>query len=272
MRSLNALLRLIRWENALIAATGVLIGSWWVGANPMSGSTLSAATAAIALAAVANAFNDLHDVEIDRVAHPGRPLPSGELSRRAAKRTVVIAALVAVLLSWLATPALAAVTVVVIAVMLAYSRWIKRLGLPGNLTVALLASLPFLYGGWSAGRPAQSLVLVALAVPLHLAREVAKDMEDASADTGTRRTLPVAAGSGISRIVLVGALAIFLAALALFARQRPMFALAVTPSVVLAALATYRAFVGRSGGPLLFKSAMLVAMASLLVVRNPWTP
>jgi len=272
MRSLSAVFRLIRWENALIAAAGVLLGAWWVGGDPASGRSLAAALAAIALAAVANAWNDLNDVEIDRTAHPDRPLPSGALTMRAARSTVAVAVLAGVLCSAVARPVLGVVTLAVIALMVAYSRWIKRWGLPGNLTVAVLASLPFLYGGWSAGRPRESLVLVALAVPLHFAREIAKDLEDAAADAPVRRTLPVAIGKDATRVILVGALVLFLAALGVFARTRPAFALAVIPSAILAALATWRAFVGRRGSPVLFKSAMVCAMASLLVVRDRWTP
>ena len=268
MRSASALLRLVRWENALISAAGVLIGAWWVGGSAFASRPLWAAAAAICLAALANAFNDVCDIDIDRVAHPERPLPSGELSTSTARAAVAVAAVLAVVFSYLALPAMAAASVAVIGVMLLYSRLLKRRGLLGNVTVAVLASLPFLYGGWSAGRPLASLSLVALAVPLHLAREIAKDIEDAAGDAGVRRTLPVASGSGVTRGVLMLSLGAFLGALFLFARSRPLFALAVLPAVLLAGYATLRAVQGRRGAPLIFKSAMLCAMASLLVVRE----
>ncbi len=265
---LSAGLRLIRWENALIAAAGVLVGAWWVGGDPLLRTTVLAAAAAIALAAVANAYNDLTDVEIDRIAHPDRPLPSGAMSARAAGLIVRVAAVLAVALSTSAVSELGLVSIAVIAMMMLYSRVLKRLGLVGNLTVAALASLPFLYGGWSVGRPMASLTLVALAMPLHLAREIAKDIEDAEGDSLVRRTLPVAAGKSVTNTVLLAALGAFLVALTLFARSRPLFALAVLPAVLLATIATHRAIAGKGKAPLLFKSAMLCAMASLLVVRE----
>lgn len=268
MRSASALLRLIRWENALISAVGVLVGAWWAGGSLQEARTAWAAGAAICLAALANAFNDLCDVEIDRTAHPERPLPSGDLSASTARGVVVIAGVLAVLFSYLAIPEMAAASIAVIGLMLLYSRILKRRGLIGNITVAVLASLPFLYGGWTAGRPLASLSLVALAIPLHLAREIAKDIEDAAGDAGMRRTLPVAAGAGVTRGVLMLSLGAFLGALFLFARPRPLFALAVLPAVLLAAYATLRAVQGRRGAPFIFKSAMLCAMASLLVVRE----
>ena len=268
MPSPSALLRLIRWENALISAAGILVGAWWVGGSPVARQTLWAAAAAVCLAALANAFNDLCDIEIDRIAHPTRPLPSGELSVRAARAVVVVAGLVGLLCSYFVFPEMAAASVGVIGLMLLYSRVLKQRGLVGNFTVAILASLPFLYGGWSAGRPLASLSLVALAVPLHLAREIAKDIEDAAGDAGVRRTLPVSAGSEVTRGMLMLSLGAFLGGLTLFARGRPLFVLAVLPAVVLAVYATLRAMQGRRGAPLIFKSAMLCAMASLLIVRE----
>ena len=268
MRWLSALLRLIRWENALIAAAGVLIGAWWVGGRPLSGATLLAAAAAVCLAAVANAFNDLCDVEIDRIAHPERPLPSGALSVRAARATVAIAAVLGVALSFAARPDIGVASVAVVGAMILYSRVLKQRGLPGYVTVAGLASLPFLYGAWSVGRPLAGLPLVALAIPLHLAREIAKDIEDAAGDASVRRTLPVTSGPRITRMALMASLGAFLGALFVFARSRPLFALAVLPAVLLAGYATFRAVQGRRGAPFIFKSAMLCAMASLLVVRE----
>jgi geranylgeranylglycerol-phosphate geranylgeranyltransferase len=270
MRSLSAAFRLIRWENALIAAAGVLLGAWWVGGNAFGSRPILAALAAIALAAVANAHNDLVDIEIDRTAHPNRPLPSGALSPVVAQRIVWVAAGMSLVLALLAHPALGALTVVVIGVMIAYSRRLKPLGMPGNFTVALLASLPFLYGGWSVGRPRESLVLVAIAIPLHLAREIAKDMEDAGADAATRQTLPVAAGKAITRSMLLAAVASFFFVLGAFVKQRPEFAVGILPAVLFVGIATWRAIAGLQGGPLLFKTAMVTAMASLILVREQW--
>lgn len=263
----GAVLRLVRWPNALIAAAGVLVGAWWAGGDPFSARPLLAALCAIALACVANAENDRHDLAIDRVAHPERPLPSGAIGAVAARRVVVAAALAALLLALAAGGAIVLATPLVLVLMLVYTPWLKPLGLPGNLTVALLASLPFLFGGWSVGHGRPTLALVALAVPLHLAREMAKDLEDAAADAGTRRTLPVAAGPAAARGALAVSVAAFLAVLAPFAADRPRFALLVIPALLLVGAGAWRAFAGRRGAPGLLKAAMVCAMASLLLSR-----
>lgn len=263
MRSIRAVLELVRWRNALIAALGVLLGAWWADGAPLTRGPLLAAAAAIALAAFANAFNDCHDVEIDRVAHPDRPLPSGRLRRSTALAVALGGAIIGVACATLVSAALGALTILVVLVMREYSVRLKRQGF-GNLIVAVLASLPFLYGAWSAGHSRAALPLLALAVPLHFAREVAKDLEDAPGDAAVRRTLPVTQGPARARGVFVVALLVFVAVLIPFALARPLFALLVLPAVAMCGAAAWRVLAGRHGSPVLLKSAMLWAMAALV--------
>ena len=267
MRSLSALLALVRWENALLSALGVLLGAWWARGFVLASPTLVAAVIAVALTAVANAENDYQDRDIDRVAHPERPLPSGALRPVHARLTVGVAAVVAVALSMLLGIEVALVTLAIIAVMLVYSRVLKSRGLAGNVAVAILASLPFAYGAWTAGRPLDALPLVGVAVPLHFAREIAKDLEDADADAPTRRTLPVAHGQRAARGALVVALALFAVMLWPLIARRPQLGAFVLPAIVLVGMATLRAWRGRRGSPSLFKAAMACAMASLVLAN-----
>ena len=263
----GALLRLARWPNALIAAAGVLAGAWWARGDLAAGPTWLAVLSAVALTAVANASNDIADVEIDRAAHPERPLPRGELSVRDATVLAVAGAAVGAGAAALLAPALGALAVGVALAMALYSWRIKRAGLPGNLLVALLASLPFLWGAWSAGDPRAAAPLVLLAMPLHLAREIAKDLDDAAADAPVRRTLPVRFGPAVARGALLLALLAFGAVLVPFAGERPRFAIAVLPVVLLVVLGALRALRGERGGPLLLKSAMVCAILSLAAAR-----
>ena len=268
MAAPSAVAALVRWPNALIAAVGVGVGAWWAGGRLSGWPVLAAMLAALALAAFANAVNDLHDVGIDRIAHPDRPLPSGEMTEPEALFVIVVAAILALIASAASRLALAVLTVAVLAGMWAYSRWIKRFGLPGNLLVAAIASLPFLYGGWAADNPRAALPLVALAVPLHLAREIAKDLDDAPGDALSRRTIPVAHGTGAARVALMLALLVFCATLVPWIVRWPRFGLLILPALLFAALGAMRTMRGRAGGPARLKAAMLLAMASLVALRS----
>jgi geranylgeranylglycerol-phosphate geranylgeranyltransferase len=218
---------------------------------------LAAAAAAILLSAVANAFNDYDDRAIDAMIHPDRPLPSGILTPASALRIVMIAAVGGVVSSTLARPVLGVVSLCVIGVMLAYGRIKARSGLVANAIVAVLGSMPFLYGAWAAGQPRAGVVLVGIAAPLHFAREIAKDVDDIDGDRGRRRTLPITAGVGVARVIEAAATLVFIVAWVLFLDARWI----AWPAVLLAMAAAYW------GMPAIYKAAMAVAMIAYYVSR-----
>lgn len=269
-RAVSAALRLTRWANALIAAAGVLVGAWWAEWGDTSAIAL-ASIAAIALTAAANTWNDLADIDIDRIAHPERPLPSGALSRVAAEHIGMASATAAVASASAVSAPLGVATVGVLLLMRLYSPWLKRAGFAGNLVVSVLASLPFLYGSYAAGRWRSGVPLVLLAIPLHLARELAKDLDDREADRGTRRTIPVMAGVHSARAAIVAALVAGALAFGLGVapqvKSLTLLLAALVPALAALALATALALRGRPGSPAYFKLAMACAMAALLISR-----
>lgn len=269
-RTGSAALRLVRFTNALTAAAGVLVGAWWAGWGPATDIAITA-LAAIALTAAANAWNDIADVDIDRVAHPMRPLASGAMTADAAERIAMAAATGAVVCASVVSVALGLYTIAVLVLMRLYSPWLKRAGLAGNLVVSVLASLPFVYGSYAAGSWLRGVPLVLIAIPLHFARELAKDLDDRDADRSTRRTLPIIAGVHFTYAVIVGALIASGAALALGVlpqvRSQALLLGALVPAVAAIVLATQRALRGRPGSPAYFKLAMACAMAALIAAH-----
>ncbi len=108
-------------------------------------------------------------------------------------------------------------------------------------------------------------LLVLLGAPLHLARELAKDLDDVAGDAGHRATLPLARGVGAARRATLAALLAFTLLLSPIVARAPLFAAAVAPAIFLAALAARHVWRGERGGPPLLKAAMLCAMAALVV-------
>ena len=261
----RAVLALARWENVLLAVAGVVLGAWWATGRPGEPETIVMAAVAILLTAFANADNDVRDFEIDRVAHPSRPLPSGRLSLDAARVIVGLCAAFAVVMAALLGPGETLATVGVIAAMTLYNRGVKAHGVPGNLIVAVVASLPFLFGAWSAGSASAGVPLFLVGVPLHFAREIAKDIDDADGDALHRRTLPLRVGPGTAQRVVVTSVALFVLALAPFAVRRPGFAIVILPAVALCLAAARRVLRGQRGTAQLLKSAMVVAMVAFVL-------
>jgi geranylgeranylglycerol-phosphate geranylgeranyltransferase len=264
--SVRAYLELARWQNCLIAAAGVLVGAWWAGWGPV-GPIVTFALAAIAFAACANAFDDVHDVAIDRTVHPTRPIPSGRITPEHAQRFAFVAAIAAIVLATLADWSFLWAAVMIVFLMLVYAATLKPLGLVGNIAVAILGSLPFLFGAILAGDPRAGMQLVAIAVPMHVAREIAKDIDDVAGDRGRRRTVPIRWGLPAARALMVVALLLFAVQIIPVARALPLLAWLILPALLLAAIGAARSARGLPGAPRALKAAMLCTMLAFVIAR-----
>lgn len=207
-----ARVRLLRPGNGAMAAAAVLIGGI-LATDPawaLTGSALAAALAAFLITGFGNVLNDLVDVDLDRTAHPERPLPSGALKVRDAQGFAAILLSLGIWEAYVAAgvPTLAFALTNVAALIL-YERWAKRQGLLGNLMVAALVASAFLFGAVATGTAASTwglaVALAAMAFLSNVARELLKDIEDMQADTNRRRTLPMAIGPAPTRLLAIGA-------------------------------------------------------------------
>jgi geranylgeranylglycerol-phosphate geranylgeranyltransferase len=205
-------LRIVRAGNLAVSFVGTIVGGLVAHAAGVTGSLefwtlLSLAAASTALVtAGGNVLNDLEDIEGDRVNHPNRPLVTGELSVASARILAVglfAAGIEVALPVILVEPLVGVILAVALACMLAYEFRLKAGGLGGNLIVALLTGLVFLYGGAAAGNALILAPFAAMAFLATASREIIKDMEDVEGDV-SRRTLPMTRGLGVAAVVARG--------------------------------------------------------------------
>jgi geranylgeranylglycerol-phosphate geranylgeranyltransferase len=165
---------------------------------------------AIGLGAAGNTANDLFDVEADRINRPLRPLVTGAISRRAAMLVAGVAGGLGLWAAWWVNGTLFVLGLAALVVMLVYSPLLKSRGLLGNVAVAVVASMPLVYGAAAVGYWRAGLVPATLAAFLHLAREVVKDLEDVPGDLAIgRATLPIGWGVDAGFFTAAGVLAVF---------------------------------------------------------------
>jgi geranylgeranylglycerol-phosphate geranylgeranyltransferase len=192
-------LRLVRANNLIIAAAGVLAGGWIALGTVATPHVLAfAAIAAVGFGAAGNALNDIWDAAADRVnrAAAERPFAAGLITRGAAELCVVTGVLVGVAAAALVSGTALLVGLAALAVIVAYSPLLKRHGLAGNVAVALVAGLPLLYGALAVNRPAAGVVPWTIAAWIHVTREIVKDLDDEPGDRALgRRTLPITLGA-----------------------------------------------------------------------------
>jgi geranylgeranylglycerol-phosphate geranylgeranyltransferase len=128
--------------------------------------------------------NEYFDLDVDRVNHPGRPLPSGRIT---IKELVVIAALFTIAglgTAALLGPMVLALAAVLLVVGILYNWKLKETGLPGNMMVAFSVGMTFVCGGVAAGLPASGIVWTfgIMAFLFDLAEEIAGDAMDIEGD------------------------------------------------------------------------------------------
>lgn len=270
---MGGMLRLVRPGNAVISAVAALVGAYLArgGETPWAPALL-AAVAAFAFAGAGNVRNDLGDVDVDRRAHPGRPLVTGAVSISIAR--VLATALYAVALGAGALISLPALLLVLAAVPLmeGYERLWKRAGFAGNLTIGALTAAPFVLGGIAAGHVGIAVLAVAgLAALATVGREVLKDVEDMDADAGARRTLPMRIGARRASRVAAG----FLVAAALLSPApyllETILGWGYVPAVIVADALFLAAAAEGFGRPAkaqrLAKLGMVVALVALVAGR-----
>lgn len=196
-----AFLRLIRPINCLMMGFAVLVGASiaLAGSKPegMGPRLLLGFSTGFLLTGASMAINDYYDRDIDAINEPGRPIPSGLVKPREA--LVLTAALAALGLSaaHLTGPNCLAMALLSIAVSFSYSTKGKRTGLAGNLLVSACVAIPFIYGGFAAGRGLGPLlgIFASMAFLSNAGREVTKGIADVEGDrTRGVRTVAVARG------------------------------------------------------------------------------
>jgi len=209
-----SVLTLVRARNLLLSAAGVAIGGFLAqGHVAMPDVLLWAMASAALLGAAGNVANDLADVDADRVNRPGRPLVGGAVSVPAALLIGGMAGGLGLLSAWMVETRLFLIALAALLVMLAYSPVLKQRGLLGNLAVAVVASLPMIYGATAVGWWRGGLVASVLAALLHFSREIVKDLADVAGDAAQgRRTIPIRYGPGTAFLLAAGALILFVPA------------------------------------------------------------
>lgn len=173
---------IIRPLNCTLSAFGVIIGAFLV-SPVITPFILLAAIAVFLITGAGNAVNDIMDIESDRINRPGRPLPSGRVSKRQAKIFTAGLFLAGVILSVLLNNVLCfTIAVVNTLLLIVYSTHLQNKVLLGNIAVAYLGSSVFLFGGAAAGNITLPLLLMLLAGLATFAREIVKDLEDLEGD------------------------------------------------------------------------------------------
>jgi len=212
MNRIKGFIQITRPVNLGIAFLSIFVGGAVTGSIQPLASLLLACFSGVFLMAGANTINDVFDLAIDRINKPNRPLPAGLITQQQAVLWAGFLFLVGIALSLGVHLVVFVMALGFTVGLILYSYRLKSTVLWGNVTVALIASMAFVYGGVSVGRIHTALIVGVFAFLFHFAREIIKDLEDMEGDrVQGALTLPIRFGvqaainwiTGISTLLIL---------------------------------------------------------------------
>lgn len=191
-------IRILRPLNLFQAMLAVILAVYILGEFHQFQVLLLLLISVLAINGAGNVINDIYDLDIDVINRPDRPLPAGEISPPDAWRyTIFLFALGMLAAALINRHTFIITTFIATPLLVGYSRWFKRMPFLGNVVVAIILGLTFIYVGAAFGKISGMVPLAGLAFGFTLIREIIKDLEDQAGDTSEgARTLPVVWGQG----------------------------------------------------------------------------
>ncbi len=183
IEKIKSLLQLTRPLNVVITFFVVIVGA--VISVEQDYSSLKIILAGISAgltAAAGNVINDVIDINADKINHPERPLPSGKLKSSEAIVEYALLIASALFISAYVNSEALIIVIVTSVLLFLYSYRLKRIPFIGNLTVAFLTGLAFIYGGIAVNNFTNAIIPALFAFMINLIREIIKDMQDVEGD------------------------------------------------------------------------------------------
>ena len=196
MKKFFAYITIIRPLNVILGGVTIVISSFIVQYNGPISYVFFAVLVVMFYTAGANTLNDYFDYKIDKINRPDRAISSGLVLRNHA----IIFSLFAFILGTLfalqlnMNSQLVAVGVS-LPLIIGYNAKLKNFPLIGNIVVALILSLSFIYAGFVFDNIKPLIIPALLAFGLTLIREIVKDMADVIGDKAVAlKTFPIIYG------------------------------------------------------------------------------
>ncbi len=211
MVKIRSFIKIIRPGNVLMAGSAAALGIWFAGVRPACPwSYVFIATAAMLASAFGNVINDLFDLTTDRIAHPDRPLPRGDISVPGARKYAAVLAVIAVAAAAGVSPIHFIGTLVPLLLLTLYAGWLKGTPFLGNVLISALVAYALVFGGLNGPRIERIFIPAILAFLLNFAREIIKDVQDLPGDRSAGITTTAEISFPILQVVMIASATLYL--------------------------------------------------------------
>ena len=204
-QNVSAYLIIVRPANFLITFfTGMVAVIICSKSNYFFDTAFLTGLSAALTASAGNIINDIFDIEIDKINRPDRPLASGLISKIDAVRFYIFLVILSFVISYFINLNALLIVVASNIMLILYSKYLKRIQLLGNVIVASLTGLVFIFGGVATDNLSTAIIPSIFAFLINLIREVVKDMEDVQGDGRAGIiTFPIKYGNQKSKIMIL---------------------------------------------------------------------
>ena len=197
MKQFLSYVNILRPLNLIFSALSVIITAYLTHNLSQITIIINAVIVVTTFAGGANILNDIFDINIDKKNQPHRPLPSGEISVWAALVYMLAIYFLGIYTLFnLSELAIEIALVIVLPTLVLYTPIFKRIPLVGNMAVAVVLGLVFLFSEAAFTGVVSTMWIPAwLAFGLTFIRELIKDIEDIEGDhINGANTFPVVFG------------------------------------------------------------------------------
>ncbi len=140
-----------------------------------------------------NVINDYLDLESDKINHPERPIPSGQVTKNKALHFAFIlfgiSGALTIVLGYISGYQVLILVFTAFIIQMAYEFRFKHEKIVGNIVIGAQVALAFIFGGLVVESTKATGLLAGLAFVSIVGREIIKDIEDVEGDVD-KNTLP----------------------------------------------------------------------------------
>ena len=205
MNNIIAYFNIIRPLNVIVGSITILVSSLIAKYNGPINVVIFAALVVTLYTVGANTLNDYFDYEIDKINRPDRAISSGLVLRTHALIISILAFLLGTLIALQLNINSQLVSIgISLPLIIGYNIKLKKFPLIGNIVVAIVLALSFIYAGLAFSNVSPLILPAALAFGLTLIRELVKDMADIIGDKSVGlKTFPIIFGEKKTIILCV---------------------------------------------------------------------
>jgi len=196
MKKILPYIMITRPLNVVMGALTILISSVISEYNGPINVIILSALVVVFYAMGANILNDYFDYKIDKINRPDRAISSGLIERNHALILSIISFIIGTLIAMQLNKNSQLVSIgISLPLIIGYNAKLKNYPLIGNIVVALILSLSFMYAGFIFENTKPLIIPSLLCFGLTLIREIVKDMADYIGDNAVgAKTFPIVFG------------------------------------------------------------------------------